>query len=104
LTCCNDVGSGANAIVLSRCRVEMIKIDRALISRVRPGEPLPATVNNIAVLARTNKLAVVAEGVKSADQTDALKQAGIPLAKGYYFSHPLSADSFISRFASETGG
>lgn len=100
----DDVGSGANAIILSRCKVEMIKIDGDLISRVHPGEPLPPTLSNIAVLAKTNKLTVVAEGVESTDQADALKQAGIPLAQGYYFSHPLSADSFKTRFIQQTEG
>jgi EAL domain-containing protein (putative c-di-GMP-specific phosphodiesterase class I) len=99
----DDVGGEANPIVLSRCNVEMIKISRALVSEVRPGEPLTATLNNIAILAKANKLAVVAEGVESADQADALKQAGIPLAQGYYFSPPLSADAFKSRFISQTG-
>ncbi|MBV8458212.1 MAG: EAL domain-containing protein [Acetobacteraceae bacterium] len=80
----------------------MIKIDQALISQVRSGEPLPAALKSIASLAKTNKLAVVAEGVESADQAEVLKQAGVPLAQGYYFSQPLSADSFKTYFTSCT--
>lgn len=94
----DDVGIGTNAIVLSRCNVEMVKIDRTLISQVRPGEPLPGTLETLAILAKANKLTVVAEGVESADQADVLKQAGIPLAQGYYFSRPLSADAFKTYF------
>jgi EAL domain-containing protein (putative c-di-GMP-specific phosphodiesterase class I) len=98
----DDVGSAANVIVLSRCNVEMVKIDRALVAQVRSGEPLPAGLETIASLARTNKLGVVAERVESADQAEVLKQAGIPLAQGYYFSQLLSADSFKTYFTAHT--
>jgi EAL domain-containing protein (putative c-di-GMP-specific phosphodiesterase class I) len=98
----DDVGSASNVIVLSRCNVEMIKIDQALVSQVRSGEPFPAALKSIASLAKTNKLAVVAEGVEFADQAKVLKQAGIPLAQGYYFSQPLSADSFKTYFTAHT--
>jgi EAL domain-containing protein (putative c-di-GMP-specific phosphodiesterase class I) len=65
----DDVGTGsANVIVLSRCKVEMIKIDRTLVSQVRFGEPLPSELEAIVSLIKTNKLEVVAEGVESADQ------------------------------------
>ncbi len=78
----------------------MIKIDRDLVAQLRPGEPLTGTLASIASLARSHKLSVVAEGVESADQAYALKDAGIPLAQGFYFSHPLSADAFKAYFVS----
>jgi EAL domain-containing protein (putative c-di-GMP-specific phosphodiesterase class I) len=99
----DDVGESANPIVLSRCKVEMVKIAQALVSQLRPDEALPAMLKNIGSLAKTNTLAVVAEGVESADQVEVLKQAGIPLAQGHYFSHPLSADAFKIEFASQAG-
>jgi EAL domain-containing protein (putative c-di-GMP-specific phosphodiesterase class I) len=97
----DDVGADANAIVLSRCKVEMIKIDRSLVAQMRPGEPLTGTLASIASLARSHKLCVVAEGVESADQACTLKEAGIPLAQGFYFSPPLRADAFKAYFASQ---
>jgi EAL domain-containing protein (putative c-di-GMP-specific phosphodiesterase class I) len=98
----DDVGSGrVNVIVLSRCNVEMIKLDRELISQVRTGEPLPSKLEAITSLLKTNKLDVVAEGVESADQAKALKSAGVRMAQGYYFSRPLSADAFKTYFGQQ---
>ena len=96
----DDVGTDANVIVLSRCKIEMIKIDRGLVAQMRPGEPLTGTLASIASLARSHKLSVVAEGVESADQAYVLKHAGIPLAQGFYFSHSLPADAFKAYFIS----
>jgi EAL domain-containing protein (putative c-di-GMP-specific phosphodiesterase class I) len=96
----DDVATGgANAIVLSRCNVEMIKLDRQLVSQVRPGEPLPGELAAIVPLLKTGGVNVVAEGVESADQAEALRSAGFRLAQGFHFSRPLSADAFKAFFA-----
>ena len=96
----DDVGTGgANLIVLARCKVEMIKIDRQVVAQVRRGEPLPDNLEALAPLIKTGKLEVVAEGVETADQAEALKTAGIRLAQGFLFSRPLSAEAFKTFFA-----
>lgn len=98
----DDVGTGgANVIVLSRCNVEMIKLDRQLVSQLRVGEPLPSALVPIVSLLKTNKFEVIAEGVESADQAEALKTAGVRLAQGYYFSRPLSADALKAFFTQQ---
>ncbi len=91
----DDVGTGgANLIVLARCNVEMIKLDREIVAQVRRGEPLPGKLEALAPLMKTGKLEVVAEGVENADQAEALMNAGIRLAQGYHFCRPLSAEAF----------
>lgn len=95
----DDVGTGGtNAIVLSRCNVEMIKIDRHLVSRVRPDAPLPDELEAIVPLLAERRLQVVAEGVETAEQLDALKRIGVRLAQGFHFSQPLSAHDFKAYF------
>lgn len=95
----DDVGTGlSNALVLSRCNVAMIKLDRSVISLIRSGEPLPHQLEVLSPLLRESTLTVVAEGVETADQVRALRNAGIRLAQGYFFSQPLSADAFKAFF------
>lgn len=98
----DDVGAdAANAIVLSRCNVEMIKLDRQLISEVRPGEPLPDGIMAMDPFLRTNRFTVVAEGVESVQQVEVLKSMSIRLAQGFYFSRPISANAFKAFFTEE---
>jgi sensor c-di-GMP phosphodiesterase-like protein len=91
--------SGANIIVLSRCQVEMVKLDRDLVSHIKSGEA-PDWLEALSGLLRTTTLEVVAEGVENEDQSAMLQQAGVKLAQGYFFSPPLRAQEFTAFFAS----
>jgi EAL domain-containing protein (putative c-di-GMP-specific phosphodiesterase class I) len=86
-------------VVLARCNVEMVKLDRHLVSQVRRGEPLPGNMKALAPLLKMGKLKVIAEGVETAEQAEMLKSAGVRLAQGFHFSRPLSADAFKTFFA-----
>jgi EAL domain-containing protein (putative c-di-GMP-specific phosphodiesterase class I) len=90
--------SGANIIVLSRCNVAIIKIDHALVAETGQGGPEPTWLAGLSALARTTPLEIIAEGVETAEQLKALRTAGIKMAQGYYFSHPLRAKPFLEFF------
>ena len=60
----------------------------------RTGGDDDAIVGAISSLARTLKLAVVAEGVETAGQRDALLARGVEYMQGYYYSKPLPATDF----------
>lgn len=95
----DDVGTiGTNIIVFSRCRVEMIKIDRQIIDRIRPGEPLPPELTALIPLVESNNFKIIVEGVETEYQYDVLKSIGVRLAQGFYFSRPLVADAFKTWF------
>lgn len=95
--------SGANMIVLSRCHVEIIKLDKSLIEQIGPGDP-PEWLTTLSALLRTSNLQVIAEGVESARQCEALRAAGIKMGQGYYFSRPLPAERFKAFFETRNGG
>jgi len=96
----DDVGTGgANLLVLARCNVEMIKLDRHLVAQVHRNGPLPGNLEMLAPLLKMGKLDVVAEGVETAEQAEVLKSAGVRLAQGFHFSRPISADAFKTFFA-----
>jgi EAL domain-containing protein (putative c-di-GMP-specific phosphodiesterase class I) len=95
--------SGANMIVLSRCHVEVIKLDKTLIEQIGAGEP-PEWLTTLSALLRTSNLEVIAEGVESAEQCEALRGAGIKMGQGYYFSRPLSVERFKEFFDVRRGG
>ena len=50
------------------------------------------------------KMAVIAEGVETAEQRDCLRQRGCRLMQGYLFSRPVPADQFRALLQKQTAG
>jgi EAL domain-containing protein (putative c-di-GMP-specific phosphodiesterase class I) len=90
--------SGANLIVLARCRVAIIKLDKAAVVDLGQGGEEPAWLAGLSSLLRTTPMEVIVEGVESAAQRDILRRAGITMAQGYFFSPPLRAKPFLDFF------
>jgi len=90
--------AGANLIVLARCHVNIIKLDRSLIAELRHADQQPDWLAGLTAVLRTTEMEVIAEGVEAAWQRDVLLAAGIKLAQGYYFSRPLRAEQFLTYF------
>jgi len=86
--------SGANLALLTRCRFDLVKIDRGLVAQLAADRPEPAWLDGLAALLRTTTLDVVAEGVETEYQADALRAGGVQLAQGHLFAEALSADEF----------
>jgi len=86
--------SGANLALLTRCNFDFVKIDRRLVSELVLGSPPAPWLDGLAALLKTTALEVIAEGVETVFQADALRAAGVQLAQGHYFSVPLSAREF----------
>jgi EAL domain-containing protein (putative c-di-GMP-specific phosphodiesterase class I) len=61
-----------------------------------------AVVAAITQLGQTLHLEVIAEGLESADQLEALRLLDCPLGQGYHFSRPLTAGDAVKLLL--TGG
>jgi EAL domain-containing protein (putative c-di-GMP-specific phosphodiesterase class I) len=95
----DDVSVGeANLVVLSRCKIDIIKVDRSVIGQITKDEQTPAWVSALTALLRATQLGVIAEGVETAEQVKVLRAAGVRLAQGFYFSRPISAQAFEAFF------
>lgn len=91
--------SGANLALLTRCNFDFVKIDRLLVAEIAQGKPLPGWLGSLVPLLRTSSLQVIAEGVETEFQVNALRKAGVQLAQGYFFAAALSATDFQSHYA-----
>jgi sensor c-di-GMP phosphodiesterase-like protein len=87
--------TGANLALLARCNFRLVKLDRELIGRLKPGAPPPAWLEGLRSLLQSSKLQVVAEGVESEHQAQTLLSAGVQMGQGYLFSTPLAATEFM---------
>jgi sensor c-di-GMP phosphodiesterase-like protein len=90
------LAGGANLAVLARCQFDIIKLDRSLIAEIGPESSELDWLQGMTALLRSSRLQVIAEGVETEQQANALRASGIQYAQGYLFSRPLSADAFIA--------
>lgn len=93
----DDFGTGHSSLAsLRRLPAAELKIDRAFVSdldhaRAAEAEQAQHIVGAIVQLARTLRLHVVAEGVETEAQRDALLALGVDELQGYLFAKPMSA-------------
>jgi EAL domain-containing protein (putative c-di-GMP-specific phosphodiesterase class I) len=87
---------GANLAILSRCPFDIIKADRAMVAMITPETPNPEWLEGLTALIRSSRLMVIAEGVETAQQLQALIQAGVQAAQGFHLSPPISAADLIT--------
>lgn len=78
----------------------VMKIDRSFVRDATVDSDHAAIVQAVIKLARTMKLKVVAEGVETREQLDALRGYGCDMVQGYLFSKPVSTED-ITRMLRE---
>lgn len=100
----DDFGTGYSSLTyVKRLPVHHLKIDKQFIQDLLVHEDDTRIANTIIDLGRSLNLDVIAEGVETEEQSVYLRNRGCPLAQGYYFSRPVSAEAFeefASQFAS----
>ena len=88
-----DFGTGNCSLNnLKKLPLNILKIDRSLVSELTTDPCERAIANALATLGRDLNLSVVAEGVETKEQLECLRALHYPQIQGHYFSPPLSAD------------
>ncbi|HJS21184.1 MAG TPA: EAL domain-containing protein [Steroidobacteraceae bacterium] len=96
--------SGANLALLTRCKFDIVKVERTLIAQLAPGDAQPTWLAGLKTLLQTaTSLQVIAEGVETAHQAEVLRTAGIQMAQGHHFSAPLPAAAYKRYYAATRG-
>jgi predicted signal transduction protein with EAL and GGDEF domain len=96
LTALDDFGTGYSSLsYLHRFPLQALKIDRSFVADLKPGDAgggSAPVVRAICTLAKALDMDVIAEGIETTQQRDALLALGCALGQGFLYAHPRPAE------------
>ncbi len=96
--CLDDFGSGyANLNTVLKLPFSTIKLDRSLLNGICYDDQVALLYKNIVAVMQNLGHKVVAEGVETQKEIDLLKQWGVDLVQGYYYTKPLDSEQIIHK-------
>ena len=95
----DDFGAGRSDLErLERLPLDAVKLDRALVASAAAGEPGPlALLRRAVAVGAARGIAVVAEGIESDAQRDAMLSEGIDLQQGFLMGRPAPPEEWADR-------
>lgn len=98
----DDFGSGLSSLgFLKEIPVDVLKIDRSLISGNCQSDRERALLECIFHFAHRLNMATVTEGVETEEQLSFIRTSGCKLAQGFLMAHPMPADEYRKLFEHE---
>ena len=96
----DDFGSGYSSLAcLHQLPVDTVKIDGSFIAEAERSEYHRALIEATVRVARTLRMATVAEGIETAEQASLISRLGCDLGQGYLYCRPLTADALTAWLA-----
>ena len=91
----DDFGTGYSSLnMLSTLPIDILKLDMKFVRNAFGQDKDTHMLEIIVEIARHLRTPVVAEGVETKEQMQALKEIGCDMVQGYYFSPPVPKDKF----------
>jgi len=98
----DDFGTGFSSLsYLQRLQIDRLKIDRAFVTEITGSARGSSIAEMVVQLGRNLGLAVIAEGVEDERQAQILHALGCPLAQGFLFARPMTADALNGWLSNE---
>ena len=90
----DDFGTGYSSLsYLTRLPIDTVKIDKAFIDECTHKNGAASIVNAIIAMARSLRLATIAEGVTTDAQVELLQASGCRFVQGYLFGKPMPLET-----------
>lgn len=100
----DDFGTGFSSLsYLDRLPADRLKIDRAFITALDSGDATARIAEMIVPLGHRLGMQVLAEGVETASQAQALLQLGCDEVQGYLYGKPMPLDAFTAWLGERQG-
>jgi len=95
----DDFGTGYSGLdFLRQFPYETLKIDKVFITHLGHERVTSLILDYVVKLAKELDMNLIAEGVETHTQLEAINEMGIYLIQGYYFSKPLEETAFLEWF------
>ena len=83
----DDFGTGYSSLgYINTFPFSKIKVDRSFVSGAQVGRKSDAIIRAVAEMGATLEMEIVAEGLETIEQVQAVREAGCTLGQGFYFS------------------
>lgn len=83
----DDFGTGYSSLgYINTFPFKKIKVDRSFVSGAQVGRKSDAIIRAVAEMGNTLEMDIVAEGLETIEQVQAVREAGCTLGQGFYFS------------------
>ena len=95
----DDFGTGYSSLhMVSSLPLDALKIDRSFVLNLLNNEKSKMMVQVILELAKLLSAKCIAEGVENEEQLKLLKEMGVEIIQGFYFSKPIPTDEFFDKY------
>ena len=101
----DDFGTGYSSLnYLKQFPIDIVKIDQGFVADMDQQPASHAIVSAVIELAHLLGMTVVAEGVETVGQRDQLAALGCDYCQGFYFAHPMPAETLESLMSGRVSG
>jgi diguanylate cyclase (GGDEF)-like protein len=101
----DDFGTGFSSLsYLDRLPADRLKIDRAFVTALDSGDTTARIAEMIVPLGHRLGMRVLAEGVETESQAQALRQLGCDEVQGYLYARPMPLDALTAWLGERQGG
>ena len=95
----DDFGSGYSSLnMLQNIQADVLKLDMGFLRKLDRWERGKQIIKLVIDLAKTLDMAVVAEGVETAEQVQYLRELQCDYLQGFYFSKPIAVEEFEKKY------
>ena len=97
----DDYGTGySNITNVITYPFHIVKMDKSIVWYAMENDRALSTLKHSINMIKSLNMDIVAEGVETKEQSQALQEMGCDYLQGYYYSKPIPLDAFIT-FISE---
>ena len=96
----DDFGSGYSSLgMLKDIHADILKIDMIFLQDTGNTERSSTILKNVISMSKELGMPVITEGVETKEHVDFLRDAGCDMFQGFYFSKPISVESFEQEYS-----
>ena len=93
----DDAGAGYDSLArMEALKPGFLKLSRATIAGVETEGARRASIRSLVEFAREHDCTVIAEGIESQPQRDALVECGVPLGQGFHLGRPVPVERALA--------